>query len=107
MNLIDLQAIASASGIPLSLIILTWAGWHVFGKWFRDEYLPRLAEAREKQAAAMDAIGSIMESLQHELRENRRISNENNDRLTRMDVKLDQLAGGRAANGRARKVGEP
>ena len=106
MNITDLQSIAAASGIPFAVILLGLAFWQVIGKWLRDDYLPKVAAARMKQADAMDAIGHIMESLQHELRENRRISNENNDRLSRMDVKLDQLSNPRAANGRARKVGE-
>lgn len=91
MNLTDLQTAASLLGVPVSALIIAMALWLTIGKWLRDVVIPRYVAASELQAKAMDDISHIMESLQHELRENRKISIENSERLARMDVKIDQL----------------
>lgn len=91
MNLTDLQTAASLLGVPVSALIIAMALWLTIGKWLRDVVIPRYVAVSELQAKAMDDISHIMESLQHELRENRKISIENSERLARMDVKIDQL----------------
>ncbi len=107
MNLTDLQAIATASGIPFSIIILGFGFWHVIGKWIRDEYLPRLASAREKQADGLLNISKLVETLLHETRESRRVSEANSRQLSEVIGKVDALLDikknpQRAGNSRAR-----
>jgi hypothetical protein len=105
MNPADLSTFASLLGVPVSAIVIAYAFWLTIGKWARDVAIPRWLTALEVQAKAMVDISKIVESLQHEVRESRRVSIENNERLAAMDVKFDQAIG-RPATGRARKVGE-
>lgn len=105
MNLTDLQTAAQLLGVPASVLIVGAALWLTVGKWLRDVVIPRWLEAQEKQAKAMDDIAEIVRSLQHEVQESRRVSDQNAVRLGQMDIKLDQALG-RPGNGRARSRNE-
>jgi DNA recombination-dependent growth factor C len=105
MNLVDLQSYAQLLGVPVSVLIIAMALWLTVGKWLRDSVIPRWLASQEQASKAMQDISQIVKSLEHEVRESRQVSIENNERLSAMDVKLDQVLG-RAANVRQRKVGD-
>jgi hypothetical protein len=105
MNLTDIQTAAQLLGVPVSVLIVGMALWLTVGKWLRDMVIPEWLEAQKLQAKAMDDIAEIVRSLQWEVRESRRVSDQNNERLVALDLKVDGLTG-RPGTGRARSRGE-
>lgn len=100
MNPTELQTWVQLSNIPIVIVLITWVSWKV---------VPKLLSIWELQAKAFQDLAKIVESLQHEVRESRRVSEDNSRTLAEVTGKVDtllDLKNNPARPVRARKVGE-